>query len=310
MSEEEFFAFFSRSILDRPILMLSAYRPEAAPSWSQGPYYQRLGLETLSAASSIRLVRNVLGGLARDPALENRIVEKTEGNPFFVEEIVRELLERGNLVQADDRYVPVQSVDEFVIPNTVQGVLAARMDRLSDDLRQTMQVASIIGRDFAFRLLRDIMALGEDLKTHLTNLVGQALALSRSLGDKSAEATMIATDAMSRQMWGYSYGHETLQSSMRSLEIALSLRDNLTYLKPALHMRAQAEVNLMENRFEMAGSGRSLGASHPIREGRRGLRFRSHTLVHNCFQSLGIHIASYRSFWIPIAHHHIQRGGF
>jgi class 3 adenylate cyclase/tetratricopeptide (TPR) repeat protein len=178
---EEFFTYFSRSFLDHPILMLTAYRPEGDPSWAQGAHYQRLGLETLSSKSSIRLVRNIAGGLELDPAFEERIVEKTGGNPFFVEEIVRELLERGDLVNNGDRYVCTRPINQCEIPNTVQGVLAARMDRLSEDLKRTMQVASVIGRDFAFRLLKSIMALGDELRTRLSNLVGLQILYEKAL---------------------------------------------------------------------------------------------------------------------------------
>jgi len=178
---EEFFTFFSRCILDHSILMLSAYRPEGARSWAQGAHYKRLGLETLSSKSSIRLVRNILGGTALEPELEQRIVDKTEGNPFFVEEIVRELLYRGDIIRSGDQYVSNRPINQLEIPNTVQGVLAARMDRLSEDLKGTMQVASVIGRDFAFRLLKTIMELGEELRTRLTNLVGLEIIYEKAL---------------------------------------------------------------------------------------------------------------------------------
>ncbi|MGD8983090.1 MAG: hypothetical protein PVI53_03650, partial [Desulfobacteraceae bacterium] len=163
------------------ILMFAAYRPEGAPSWAQGTHYQRLGLETLSSKSSIRLVRNILGGIALDPELEQRIVEKTGGNPFFVEEIVRELIERGDLEKVGEQYICNKPIDQCEIPSTVQGVLAAKMDRLSEDLKRTMQVASVIGRDFAFRLLKSIMELGEELRAHLTNLVGLEILYEKAL---------------------------------------------------------------------------------------------------------------------------------
>ena len=178
---EEFFSYFSHSIVEHPILMLAAYRPEGAPSWAKGSHYQRLGLETLSSKSSIRLVRNVLGGIVLDAELEQRIVEKTGGNPFFVEEIVRELIERGDLEKVGDQYICKKPIDQCEIPSTVQGVLAAKMDRLSEDLKRTMQVASVIGRDFAFRLLRSIMELGEELRAHLTNLVGLEILYEKAL---------------------------------------------------------------------------------------------------------------------------------
>jgi class 3 adenylate cyclase/tetratricopeptide (TPR) repeat protein len=178
---EEFFTYFSHCIHDHKILMISAYRPEGAPPWAQGTHYQRLGLETLSFDASIRLVRNILGGLPLDPTLEKKIVEKTGGNPFFVEEIVRDLLDRGDLVKSGDQYMGNRPIDQLEIPNTIQGVLAARMDRLSEDLRHTMQVASVIGRDFAFRILKNIMELGEELRVHLTNLVGLEILYEKAL---------------------------------------------------------------------------------------------------------------------------------
>jgi tetratricopeptide (TPR) repeat protein len=162
-------------------MMISAYRPEGAPPWAQGAHYQRLGLATLSFDASIRLVRNILGGLPLDPTLEKKIVEKTEGNPFFVEEIVRGLVDRGDLVKSGDRYIYSRPINQLEIPNTIQGVLAARMDRLSEDLRQTMQVASVIGRDFAFRILKSIMELGEELRVRLRNLVGLEILYEKAL---------------------------------------------------------------------------------------------------------------------------------
>ena len=165
---EELFTYFSRCIQGHGILMITAYRPEVSPPWAQGAHYQHLGVETLGSDASLRLVRNLLGGLPLEPVLEQKIVEKTGGNPFFIEEIVRNLLDRRDLVRAGDRYVCSRPIEQCAVPDTVQGVLAARMDRLSEDLKQTMQVASVIGRDFAFRLLKSIMELGEELRVRLS----------------------------------------------------------------------------------------------------------------------------------------------
>jgi class 3 adenylate cyclase len=178
---EELFTYFSRSFVKSPILMVATYRPEGAPTWAQGAHYQRLGLETLSSNSSIRLMRNILGGVALNPDLEKKLIERASGNPFFVEETVRELLDRGELVKKGDTYVSVQPIDKLEVPRTIQGVLAARMDRLSEDLKKTIQVASVIGRDFAFRLLKNTMELGDELRAHLTNLVGLEILYEKVL---------------------------------------------------------------------------------------------------------------------------------
>ena len=178
---EEFFTYLSRCIHGHSVMMLSAYRPEATPPWAQGAHYQKLGLETLGLNSSIRLVMNLLGGLKLAPALEGKIAEKAGGNPFFMEEIVRELLERGDLVKEGNRYICRRPLDQIEIPSTIQGIIAARMDRLSEDLKRTTQVASVIGRDFAYKILKSVMELGDELRGHLTNLVGLELLYEKTL---------------------------------------------------------------------------------------------------------------------------------
>jgi class 3 adenylate cyclase/tetratricopeptide (TPR) repeat protein len=160
---EDLFTFFSRCILEHPILMVAAYRPEGSPPWDHGAHYQRLSLEPL------------------DSDLEKQIVTKTGGDPFFVEEIVRDLLDRGDIVETHDRYVCHKPIDQLQIPDTIQGVLSARMDRLSEGLKQTMQVASVIGRDFPFRLLKSIMEPGEDLRRRLSDLVGLDILYEKTL---------------------------------------------------------------------------------------------------------------------------------
>ena len=178
---EEFFTYFSRSFSKSPILMIAAYRPEGSPAWAQGGHYQRLGLETLSPGSSLRLVRNILDDRTIETEVEEKIIAKTGGNPFFIEEITRELIDRGDLIKKGARYVSSRPIEQLEIPNTVQGVLAARMDRLSEDLKKTMQIASVIGRDFAFRLLKTVMELGEEIRAHLANLVGLEIIYEKAL---------------------------------------------------------------------------------------------------------------------------------
>ncbi|UCF84670.1 MAG: AAA family ATPase [Desulfobacteraceae bacterium] len=178
---EEFFAYFSRCIPEYPILMLTAYRPECTPPWAKSSYYHRLHLESLGSKYSIHLVHNKLGGLALDSELEQKIVEKTGGNPFFIEEIVQELRDRGEIVKAGDRFICNRPIDQLQIPGTVQTVLAARMDRLNDELKRTMQVASVIGRDFAFRILKSITELGDELRDLLKKLVGLEILYEKAL---------------------------------------------------------------------------------------------------------------------------------
>jgi len=221
---EELFAFFSRCILGHPVLMLSAYRPEGSPQWAQGVHYQRLSLKTLGSKLSIRLVRNLVGGLPLATDLEKKIVAKTGGNPFFVEEVVRELFDRGDIRKQGDHYVCDQPIDNLVIPNSVQGVLSARMDRLNEDLKRTMQVASVIGSieksfsDYqeAVGIARQIgdkqaelgclcqipvLIYNSTMEGTMPRICDEGLALARALGDKGAEARILTSFTHWRYVW-------------------------------------------------------------------------------------------------------------
>jgi tetratricopeptide (TPR) repeat protein len=90
-------------------------------------------------------------------------------------------MERNELTKDGKGYVLRNPIDRLYIPETVQGIIAARMDRLSEDLKKTMQVASVIGRDFAYKILRSILELGDELRTHLTNLVGLEVLYEKTL---------------------------------------------------------------------------------------------------------------------------------
>ncbi|MFC1834926.1 adenylate/guanylate cyclase domain-containing protein [Thermodesulfobacteriota bacterium] len=177
----EFFSYFSRCLLDHRIVLLAAYRPEGKCLGDHGSNYQKMILDTLNSEFSTEHLRNILFGLTLDPANEQAIVMRTGGNPFFVEETVRALVDRGDLTMAQSSYVLSRPIDHFEIPNTVQGILAARMDRLSDDLKKTMQTASIIGRDFSFRLLREVMGAGDELRTQLEDLVAFGILHENSI---------------------------------------------------------------------------------------------------------------------------------
>jgi tetratricopeptide (TPR) repeat protein len=122
-----------------------------------------------------------VGGAELAPEIEQRIVEKAGGNPFFIEEIVRELLNRGELVKAGDKYVSQHPIGEVEIPSTIQGVLAARMDRLNDDLKRTMQVASAIGRDFSIRLLKAVVDTSDEVRAHLNKLIALEIIYEKIL---------------------------------------------------------------------------------------------------------------------------------
>ena len=133
------------------ILLLLLYRPEYTHPWGSKSFYNRVGLSQLTSKSSAELIRSILQVGEAVPELEGFIVERTTGNPLFMEELTRTLLENGSIRCEDGACLLLRNTAEIQIPDTIEGIIAARMDRLEDDIKRTMQVASVIGRDFPYR---------------------------------------------------------------------------------------------------------------------------------------------------------------
>ena len=153
------------------LLLLVNYRPEYRHAWGSRTYYTQLALDPLPAADAGELLAALLGS---DPALEplkRLLVERTEGNPFFLEESVRTLVEAGALGGAPGEYRPTTDPPSVALPATVQAVLAARVDRLAVEDKRLLQTASVIGKDVPLAVLRAVAALPEDdLRAGLTRL--------------------------------------------------------------------------------------------------------------------------------------------
>ena len=118
-------------------------------------------LEPLSAADSVSLVSNLLSAATLPESLRSLVLARTEGNPFFVEEVLHMLMEQGVLARVEDghaagRWELTREVQALDIPATLQGVLAARIDRLPADAKQALQVASVIGRRFDLPVLEKV----------------------------------------------------------------------------------------------------------------------------------------------------------
>jgi class 3 adenylate cyclase len=132
-----------------PVMLLVTHRPEYEPPLRTRAAETRLHLVPFGAAEGQAIVRAVAGGDA-PPELVRRILAKAEGNPFFIEELTRALLEDGTLArEADGELVATRAVEDIAIPDTVQEVLAARLDRLRASARRVAQIAAVLGREFA-----------------------------------------------------------------------------------------------------------------------------------------------------------------
>jgi class 3 adenylate cyclase/tetratricopeptide (TPR) repeat protein len=143
------------------LLLLVNYRPEYAHTWHRKTYYQQLRLDPLAPESAEELLAALMGDAVELQPLKRVLIERTEGNPFFVEESVRTLVESGVLVGERGSYRLARPFESTHVPATVQAVLAARIDRLMPEDKRLLQAAAVIGKDVPYLLLQAIAELRE-----------------------------------------------------------------------------------------------------------------------------------------------------
>jgi len=139
-------------------------------------------LQPLSAADSEELVANLLEVEALPHPLRMRILNHAEGNPFYVEEMIRSLIDSNVVVYSEmaDQWQATRKVEDIAIPDTLQGVLMARIDRLQEDARRVLQMASVIGRIFPYRVLAAFAQQRGELRTHLLTLQREEMIRERA----------------------------------------------------------------------------------------------------------------------------------
>jgi len=142
------------------VLLLVNYRPEYHHEWGSKTYYNQILLDPLASDSANEMLQSLLGDCAELGALKRLIIEKTEGNPFFMEEIVQVMFDVGALVR-NGTVKLVKPLAELKIPLTVQAILASRIDRLPPDQKNLLQTLAVIGREFALGLVQRVVAESE-----------------------------------------------------------------------------------------------------------------------------------------------------
>jgi class 3 adenylate cyclase/tetratricopeptide (TPR) repeat protein len=133
-------------------------------------YYVEIALEPLDSRMSEALITNMLKIGELHHAFIRRIVDRAGGNPFFIEEVVRSLIDEGAIVLKDGTFTVTEKISTVAIPNTINDVLMARIDRLEEKTRDLVKVASVIGRNFFYRLLQEVADAVEDIDDRLSYL--------------------------------------------------------------------------------------------------------------------------------------------
>jgi tetratricopeptide (TPR) repeat protein len=152
---------WSRASPTARLLLLVNYRPEYQHGWGSKTSYTQLRLDPLPPASADALLQALLGDNPSLVPLKQLLVARTQGNPFFLEESVRTLMETGVLVGEPGAYRLVQALPTIQVPATVQAVLAARIDRLPPEDKRLLQTAAVVGTEVPLPLLQAIADLPE-----------------------------------------------------------------------------------------------------------------------------------------------------
>jgi class 3 adenylate cyclase/tetratricopeptide (TPR) repeat protein len=181
---------------EMPLLIICLLRPDKdAPSWTMiegarerlGEYYTEIVLEPLDGAHSKELLGNLLYIEDLPESVRRLILKKAEGNPFFVEEVIRALIDSKHIVQENGHWRATREIVNVTIPDTLSGVLSARIDRLPENTKHVAQTAAVLGRIFAYRALETVCATAppaeqiEDVEPHLGVLTYEELVRERAI---------------------------------------------------------------------------------------------------------------------------------
>ena len=133
-------------------------------------YHMEINLQPLDERMSETLINNMLHIKGLKHAIIDQIVERADGNPFFIEEVVRSFIDHGAVVQKDGAFEVTEEIDKMVVPHTINDVLMARIDRLEEKTRDLLKVASVIGRSFFYRILSEVSRTIDDIDSKLSYL--------------------------------------------------------------------------------------------------------------------------------------------
>ena len=185
------------------LLLLVNYRPEYQHGWGSKTYYTQLRLDPLPPVSAEAFLQALLGDDPSLAPLKQLLIARTQGNPFFLEESVRTLVETGVLVGERGAYRLAQPVESLQMPATVQAILAARIDRLPPEDKRLLQTAAVIGTEVPWPLLQAIADAPEE-------------ALHRGLGQLQAAEFLYETSLFPEHAYTFKHAltHEVAYSSL------------------------------------------------------------------------------------------------
>src|SRR6266478_5614974 len=160
-ASEEFVEALADAVVGTKTLLVLNFRPGFVAPLMQRSHYRQISMPPLGPAEATSLLQDHLGNDASLALLTRNIVARAQGNPFFIEELVNALVERGDFEGEKGAYRLKGGIDTIPLPATVQAVIAARIDRLEEDTKQVLEVASVIGREISISVLESVCGLDQ-----------------------------------------------------------------------------------------------------------------------------------------------------
>jgi class 3 adenylate cyclase/tetratricopeptide (TPR) repeat protein len=173
--------FLAEAVAASRILLVCSYRPGHRHAFGDRSYHLRVALEPLGQAETAELTRGVLGGAEVPEEVRRLVAAKAEGNPLFLEEVTKCLLEDGTLSREHGRVVLARRLEQVAVPDRIHDVLMARIDRLAEEPKRAIQIASVIGREFALRLLERIREVGDRASALVADLRAVELVYEKAV---------------------------------------------------------------------------------------------------------------------------------
>jgi len=180
-SSEDAFKELLESISATRIFLIFTYRPEFVHTWGSRSYHSQVTLNRLSNRESLTMATHILGTPDIDQDLEELILQKTEGIPFFIEEFIKSLKDLGVIERKGRKYQLSKDIGKLTIPSTIQDMIMARVDNLPEGAREVLRTGSVIEREFSYDLIKRLAGLPEqELLSHLSSLKDSELLYERS----------------------------------------------------------------------------------------------------------------------------------
>jgi tetratricopeptide (TPR) repeat protein len=232
-SSEELLRHLVEGILETRILPIFTYRPNYSPSWLDQPFHNQLRLQRLTDQEGLELAAHLLGTREFERPLEALLLEKTEGNPFFLEEFIRSLKDLKLLEKKGYGYGLSEDTTGVIVPSTIQEVILARVDPQPHRAKAVLQAGSVIEREFDFQLIQRVTRMPEaELLGHLALLKDAELLYERGVYPQSR---YVFKHALTREVV---YG-SILTKRRKEIHVAVaSALEELYSANPAEHLGA------------------------------------------------------------------------